>query len=274
MANVFADLVLSMGRPYRWYRMHNATPGSELDQGAPAQLGSPKHITTETGTLTAQQPGPLAQDTTTYSLQFTDGWLDRSLWGSTDFNGTSNGSVTLFFKTGASGTYQFIVGTHPTGAGSLFAFYISDTGHVEFQITSNGSNSRRWSSPSTYNDSSWHMLAMVCDGSADNRMFIDGEEIVPTVTTFGSSPPGAAAWLSAQTTGSASWAFRIGNDTRATASSDLPFVGYLAEIALWEQPLTATEIYDLWAGSQAPPSPPPAGAGGHRYKGRRTFAGF
>lgn len=274
MANVFADLVISMGRPYRWYRLHNATPGSETDQGAPAQFGSADNITGESGTLTAQQAGPLAQDTTTYSLQFTDGWLSRNGWGSSDFNGTSNGSVLFFFKTSASGTYQFIVGTHPTGTGSLFAFYVSDTGHAEFQITSNGSNSRRWSSPSTYNDGAWHMLAMVCDGSAANRMFLDGSEVSPTVTTFGSSPPGSTAWLGSQTTAPSSWTFRLGNDPRATASSDLPFVGYIAEMMFWEQPLTATEVYDLWAASQAPPTPPGAGAGGHRYKGRRTFVGF
>lgn len=274
MANVYADLVVSMGRPYRWYRLHSATPGSESDQGAPAQFASAINISGESGTLTAQQAGPLAQDTTTYSLQFTDGYLSRNNWGTADFNGTSNGSVTFFFKTSASGTYQFIIGTHPTGTGSLFAFYVSDTGHFEFQVTSSGSNSRRWSSPGAYNDGAWHMAAIVCDGSAANRMFIDGDEVTPTVTTAGSSPPGQAAWLGTQTTGTSAWTFRIGNDPRAPGSSDLPFVGYLSEVSLWEQPLSATEIYDLWAASQAPAGPPPAGTGGHRYKGRRTFVGF
>lgn len=274
MANVFASLVLSMGRPYRWYRMHNATPGSETDQGSQAQIGSAENMLSSTGTLVAQQAGPLAQDDTTYSLEFVDGWLTRSNWGSYDFGGASSGSVVFFFKSTASGAYQFIIGTHPTGSGSLFAFYLSDTGHVEFQVTSTGSYARRWSSPAVYNDGEWHMLAMVCDGSSANRMFLDGDEVTPTVTTFGASPPGTDAWLSAQTTGPSAWAFRIGNDSRATATNDLPYVGFLSEVMFWQGALTATQVADLWAASQPPSGPPPVGAGGHRYKGRRTFRGF
>ena len=275
MANTFGDLVVSMGRPWRWYRLHGATAGSDVDSGSQAQLGDASNISGESGTLTEQQTGPHTDDTTNYSLQFTDGWLDREPWSTDDFNGTANGSVVLFFKTAGTGAYQFLLGTHPTGAGSLFAFYVSDVGAVRFQVTSSGSNSRIWDTPSSsYDDNAWHMLAVVCDGTNANRMFMDGEEVSPSVSTAGSSPPGTAAWLGSQTTGPSNWSFRIGNDPRAPGSSDLPFVGCMAEVMLWEQPLSATEIYDLWTASQGAPPPPPAGAGGHRYRNRRTFAGF
>lgn len=262
MTTRFYDAMTGLA-PLHWLRFHETDVGTEDDVGSDPD--SP--ITTKSGSVTSQQAGPLEAGETTYSAQFASGgYLQRTGLSSNDFGGTTDGSITVFFKAPASSVLQFMFGCHPDNRN--FSVYLQADGAIFFQIIE-GSNVRGMISTVTgLDDNAWHMLAITCDGSSANRMFIDGAET--TVSYSGTTLP-TYTWLTVATYGSN---LRIGQDSRYPRTGfDLPYTGYLSELAFFSYALTATDVAALYEASQ-PVVPPPSGAGGHRYKGRRTFAGF
>lgn len=249
--------------PLHWWRFHEADVGAEDDVGSDPD--SP--ITTKSGSVSSQQAGPLEAGETTYSAQFASGgYLQRTNLSSNDFAGLTDGSITVFFKASTSSTTQFMFGAHPDNRN--FAVYMLSDGSIFHQIIE-GSTVRGFITDVTgLDDSAWHLLAITCDGSNPNRIYIDGSEV--TYSYSGTTLPNYS-WL---TTASYGGSFRIGQDSRyPTTGYDFPYTGYLSELAFFSYALSATDVYNLWAASQ-PESPVTPGTGGHRYKGRRTFVGF
>lgn len=265
MANPFADEVARVGTCLHWYRFHDADAGSENDVGTDPDTD----ITSGTGTYSSQQAGPLQEDDTTYSVQFTDAYLSRAGWSSNDFGSTTTGSISFFFKSSYNSATQVILSGHPDN--NNFTIYLLTDGSIFFQGIS-GANSKGIVTATTgLADGNWHYFFLTCDGSAKNRMYIDGEEVSTTTSGSGLAD---SFWLSAISTPGG---VKIGNDDRITRTPpnqiDLPFIGYLSELGFWSGAVSAGDVSALYNASQTPPAPAP-GAGGHRYRSRRTFAGF
>lgn len=266
MSTRFYDTMTGLA-PLHWWRFHEANAALEDDIGSDPD--SP--FTGSSGSITSQVAGPLTSPETTYGVSFASGaYLTRGAnWSSNDFAGASDGTIVFFFKASSGSTTRFILGSHPDNYS--FSFYLTTTGAFLWAVI-NGSNSRALTTDANgLDDNNWHMLAVTSDGSTANRIYIDGSEVTYSATTGGSSPPPTYFWIGSAT---AAGLFRVAQDPRyPTVGFDLPFVGAISELAFFSTALSASDVYSLWAASQPIPSTSP-GAGGHRYKGRRTFAGF
>lgn len=271
MSTRFYDEMTAIG-PTRWYRMHSATPETEPNVGTI----SGKDFIGISGSVTAQQAGPLQDGQTTYSVQFASGgYLVRNTWDSAEFGSSvsddQNGSILFFFKTPGTGAFQWVLGLHPTN--HQFAVFINNSGLLDFRVI-NAANSRtQVADTAALTDNQWHMAVITSDGASTNSIYIDGVLTAFTVPPSGTGTLAASAWQGDVSYGTAT--FRVGQSPRypSIPGNDFPFVGYLSEIAFFDDALTAGQVEALWSASQVLPTPP-AGAGGHRYKGRRTFAGF
>lgn len=266
MTTRFYDTMTGLA-PLHWWRFHEADAALEDDIGSDPDSA----FNASSGTITSQVAGPLEVTETTYGVAFASGaYLTRSAsWSSNDFGGTTDGSIVFFFKAPAGATTQFVLGAHPDNYN--FSIYLLSDGSFLFQCIS-GSNARSLITDTTgLDDDAWHMLAITSDGSSANRMYVDGSEVSYSTITGGGSPPPTYFWIGSA---SASGGFRLAQDPRhPVVGFDLPYVGSISELAFFASSLSASDVYSLWAASQPiPPTTP--GAGGHRYKGRRTFVGF
>lgn len=269
MSTRFYDTMTGLA-PHHWWRFHEADAAFEDDIGV---ASIPASFSGSSGSVTSQAAGPLSVDQTSYSVYFADeaARLIRTIdWGSNDFDGTSDGSIVFFFKTATSGVYRGILVAHAVNR--LFAVEINTSGSMRLSFTQ-GSNFRSQNTtPTGYHDNAWHMFAATCDGVNPNRLYIDGAEVAQTASTSGTGLHDHY-WLNVLS-GLHTPDFWLADDSYTVPSDTIPgFDGYISELAFFSYPLSATEVYSLWEASQPVPTITP-GAGGHRYKGRRTFAGF
>lgn len=264
MTTRFYDEVI-LNAPLHWWRWASATPATEADVGSDPDSA----FASASGTYAAQQAGFAEVSETSYSLGLTDAYFLRAVdLGSNDFAGLSDGTIIWFFKSSAV-TQQYMFGTHPDNY--QFSVYLMATGAIRLQIIEGAQNVIFTTTPTGYNNNVAHMGAITCDGTNPNRFFVDGQEVAIGTSSTGLS---THRWIDGVVGGSP---FTVANDNRGITTpggpNDLPFTGNFGELMLFSTPLTATKIADIYAASQAV-VPPPAGAGGRRFRGRRTFIGF
>ena len=260
MTTRFYDTMVGLA-PLHWWRFHNSSLGDEADIGSDPDSDMDAVV----GTVTRSTDGPLEVGETTYSAEFSGtSYILRSVsWSSNDFNGLTDGAVVFWFKSSYSGAAQFIIGQHPDNF--AFIFYLLASGAMQL-VGVNGAASRTLTTDVTgLNDGAWHLFAATCDGATANRLYIDGSEVAYSTSTGGTGLTDHF-WLQ-----NAGGTFHVGENPRVPI--ELPFSGKLSELAFFSYPLSAADVYSLWAATQPPPVVTP-GAGGHRYKGRRTFVGF
>jgi hypothetical protein len=245
--STFAELVEEYGA-WHWWRMHSATPATESDVGA--QTTGARPFLSSSGTITAQQPGPLGGGQTTYSVQFASGaYLARAAWDSAEFgDGASedeDGSIMFWFRTAGTGAFQWIVGLHPTN--QQFAVFINTSGKIDFRVVNGANNRDQAADTADLTDDEWHFVVITSDNSATNCIYVDGVLQPFTTPPSGTGSLAASAWQGDTSYGSA--VFRVGQSVRhpAIPGNNYPFVGYLSELAFFPVALTAEQVYFLWS---------------------------
>lgn len=228
-----------LGTPRSWYKLDGATASSQPDTGD----GTPSPITTAAGTVTTQVAGALQRDANSLAMDFGGGHVIRSDdWSANDFNTASTGTVSFFFKT-SSNTTGTMLGTHP--ASGAFHWTMLPGGYIQFLVIEGGTGIFFITATSGWNDGRWHLIDTVCDGVNDNKIYIDGKEQPLTFISTGSA---RTVWLQNCLVASGGVApFWIGDDSRG----GFPFTGSIDEVQTWGESLTATQIAQKYAASQA-----------------------
>lgn len=238
MSTTFDEVATAIGPPLHSWLFHSATPATEDDIGSDPD----SDFATGSGTYGAQVTGPLQDGTISYAVEFTNGTLRRGAGlTSNDWGGTTSGSITFWFRSN-SATNQIIWSSHPDSKG--FICWLLADGTLQFQVI-NGSNSTMLTTSSLvdYSDDQWHFVAIVCNGSTQNKIYVDGEITTVTQTTGGAGL-GSFPWLGSLT-GASTTNFWVGNSTR-TPTVDAPFVGRFSRLAFWQDILSGDEVFELW----------------------------
>ena len=221
------------------------------------------------GTVTAQVAGP-SQGGLSYAARFAGtgatGHVDQStVLASGHFNGTTSGSVVVWFRTSATpAAGQSLISMHQPnalflvdvrGSGSAtpgaFEFYmVTNVNSGRHQFTNNGVD---------YRDGNWHLGVITCDGTHANLLYVDGQPVATAylIELAGATDIPVNAWTSVL---SDLGPFRFGND----AISALPLTGDMCQVAFIQGALTASQVSQLWSAAALY-------GGVRRGRARRTF---
>lgn len=239
MTTTFDAKSTEIGPPLHYWKFESADPDDEADVGSDPDTD---FNNTGTGTYTARVTGPLTDGTINYGVEFTDGILKRTGLSSNDFASTTTGSITFWFKS-SSATNQIIWSAHPDN--NAFNFWLLSDGSLQFQVIAGANSTTIITDPDTYDDGVWHFVALTCNGSSANKIYVDGYEVAVTQSTGGSGL-GSYPWIGSMlSTGSS---FFVGNSTR-TSTVDFPFVGAFSRLAFWAGALSEDDVLALWNAS-------------------------
>jgi hypothetical protein len=228
----------AIGPPLHLWKFESATPGTEPDVGSDPDSS----MFSGSGTYSARSVGPLQDGTTNYAVQFTDGDIRRAkAIASNDWGGTTDGSISFWFKSG-SATTQVLWGDHPDN--KAFRFFLFSDGTLQFQVISGSLATNCNVTGTNYADNAWHFCVIVCNGTTANKIYMDGEAVTVTFTYTGAGLTDHP-WIGS-ITGSVTVDFHVGNDSRAPGTDNFPFVGLLSRLAFWASPLSADDVYELY----------------------------
>ncbi len=239
MTTTFDTKSTEIGPPLHYWKFESSDPDSEDDVGSDPDTD---FNNTGAGTYTARVTGPLTDGTVNYGVQFTDGILKRTGLSSNDFASTTTGSISFWFKS-SSATNQLIWSAHPDN--NAFNFWLLADGTLQFQVIGGSNATTITTDDGDLDDGVWHFVALTCNGSSANTLYVDGAAVTVTQTTAGSGL-GNHPWIGSMlSTGSQFW---VGNSTR-TSTVDQPFVGSFSRLAFWAGALSEDDVLALWNAS-------------------------
>lgn len=227
------DSYLTSLSPAGWWKLAD-TSGSTT---AADSSGNGRTMTA-TGAVSFGNPGPLVVSPDTCA-QFSG--ADLLTISNNIVGGTPTAlSEVCWFKSTSSGASDVLMMLQNP---ACFWGATLDAGQVKFYAQDSGGNTNL-TSPLTYDDGNWHMIAHTWDG-ANVRLYVDGVLVAgPTAQTnapnFGATP-----------------VFTIGSDNYGDY-----LTGSVAEVAVFASALTATAISNLFVGGGPMGNTGNAGIGG------------
>ena len=186
----------------------------------------------------------------TYSMDF-DGTSDYAYIESLVYNSANaitGLTATCWFRTGYTST-----GTNDNWAfldfdrSEYFNFYVTGPGQIGFSTEpSSGNIDDMYTTTTPLNDNQWHFAAVVFDGN-NKYIYVDPESGNPELSGFGNNPhPGVDIG-----DGTPRWGC-IADGSEMTSQNgprnNIWYDGRIDELRYWEEPLSNTEIYNLFKG--------------------------
>lgn len=278
MATPFEDYVINdLATPYHWWRMDSVAginfvefdlgdcaAGQEFDFNPGASVNGVVMLYRQAGLLLGDSPSYCAECTGAGSTgQPLTVITTTRLW----FADETRGSIVFFLQGTASASENYMIGTHPSGM--QFALYTTASGELVHIMIGGANATTFFTSGAALNDNQRHMIAIVCDTTGTNKLYIDGAEVAWSYSITGAGL-GTAPWMaSVRASASGTIIYALFNSMRyATPSFNRPWVGKLDEIMFYSESLTAAQVLDLWLLSLGIT---PAIASRARYPRRRSI---
>ena len=165
-----------------------------------------------------------------------DGTDDLINFGDIELNGLSGLTVSAWFKANSTGASSRIVSKDQLGVQGCFILWIDGSNDLLFQAH-NGTGFKIATYASFSEDTNWHHVAGVFSATAI-KLYLDGAEVA------------SATYPSSTLDDSDNEEVVIGADSDV-ASPDQLFKGNIDEVAIWNEALTASEVAQIYHGSQA-----------------------
>ena len=176
-----------------------------------------------------------------YTFDGVDDYIDIPDSASFDFTGGDTFSISIWFKsTGTTSDRQFFVSKY-TG-GSAPGYYLDYSGSggtpieafrlIIYDDVDTTAGILTTGSLSSHIDGAWHHLVAVFDGasSSNSKMYIDGaEEATGQINQTGNFSNAESLYIGDYVV------------------SNIPFKGDLDDIAIFDKPLSASEVYELYS---------------------------
>jgi hypothetical protein len=222
-------------RPVNYWRLGEAS-GDAIDE-----VG--QHDLTWAGTPVYGETGPLVGDSNTaMTLDGATEWANKNV---ADYRGSdTQGSIEYWINTTTTVTGAAFATCAKDVDGSLVAFEVRPTGTISYTHFDFDTDSQ-WDgveSTTTVNDGNWHHCVVTSDGSTV-RIYIDGVE--ETLNILGGTNDGK--WFGDDSNLRDN--LTIGLRNRLNPIS--PFEGSLAEVAVYNYPLTPEQIKSHYLAGQA-----------------------
>ena len=149
------------------------------------------------------------------------------------------GTISLWFKTTSAGVlfdYQSLpVGTTPTGNAQYDpALYVGTDGFLHGKLWTSGTP---LTSTVQVNDGKWHFAVLDATSTSSQTMYLDGNVAV-TAPLAGTMSPSSSAYVYVGAGTTNGW-------PAAPSDPDGHFTGAIADVAVFPQGLTATQVTDL-----------------------------
>ncbi len=121
------------------------------------------------------------------------------------------------------------------------ALYLSNSGNLVFGVW-NGSGITSVSSPSTYNDGSWHYVAATFTNGGQLTLYVDGTSVASSAGSTTDNSGWSGYWHIGWTTYASNW---------PSVPTNYYFQGSLSEVAIWNSSaLTPTQIANHYGASK------------------------
>lgn len=245
MATPFYFYVVNeLGTPYRWWRCdsaYNVAIPDVGDSGSPQNLAKPNLD----GTWTHDIVG-LIQDDNAKCIEFTANTgtgapyeHNSAAW----FADENIGSFAFLFKGTSADTENTMFGDHPSNG--KFAVHTVADGTLYFTITA-GASGRFWTGPAGLNDGALHMVAVTCDGTNPNSLYIDGALYTTSSTSTGGGAVAVHDWVNTVRAATGTLGMHVWNSSRFGGAVNKPWLGKIDEVMLFNETLTAAQVEALW----------------------------
>ena len=214
--------------------MENASAFDIVDHAPNRNSGDMIHFDA-TADIETDTPVQIYTVANTKSVLF-DGVDDRINFGDIELNGLSGLTVSAWFKANSTGASSRIVSKDQVGTEGCFILWIDGSNDLLFQAH-NGTGFKIATYASFSEDTNWHHVAGVFSATAI-KLYLDGVEVA------------SATHSSTTLDDSDNEEIVIGADSDV-ASPDQCFKGNIDEVAIWDEALTASEVAQIYHGSQA-----------------------